>query len=74
MFVLPLPCPASAGLFVADARGSSEDIANAVLDQAYDADETLSDDTKRFIAKKTKEKARREAGHRSPGHRLSDPR
>ena len=30
-------------------RDVSEDIANAVLDQAYDADETLSDDTKRFI-------------------------
>jgi len=27
----------------------SEDIANAVLDQAYDADDTLSEDTKRFI-------------------------
>jgi hypothetical protein len=30
-------------------RNVSEDIANAVLDQAYDADETLSEDTKRFI-------------------------
>ena len=30
-------------------RDVSEDIANAVLDQAYDADETLSEDTKRFI-------------------------
>ena len=30
-------------------RDVSEDIANAVLDQAYDADDTLSEDTKRFI-------------------------
>jgi hypothetical protein len=30
-------------------RDISEDIANAVLDQAYDADDTLSEDTKRFI-------------------------
>jgi hypothetical protein len=27
----------------------SEDIANEVLDRAFDADETLSDDTKRFV-------------------------
>ena len=32
-------------------RNVSEDIANAVLDQAYDADETLSEDTKRFITR-----------------------
>jgi hypothetical protein len=30
-------------------RDVSEDVANAVLDQVYDADETLSEDTKRFI-------------------------
>jgi hypothetical protein len=30
-------------------RDVSEDIANAVLDQAYDADDSLSEDTKRFI-------------------------
>ena len=30
-------------------RDVSEDIAHAVLDQAYDADDTLSEDTKRFI-------------------------
>ena len=30
-------------------RDVSENIANAVLDQAYDADDTLSEDTKRFI-------------------------
>jgi hypothetical protein len=30
-------------------RDVSEDVANAVLDQAYDADDTLSEDTKRFI-------------------------
>jgi hypothetical protein len=30
-------------------RDVSEDIANAVLDQAYDADETLPEDTKHFI-------------------------
>jgi hypothetical protein len=27
----------------------SEDIANEVLDRVFDADETLSDDTKRFV-------------------------
>src|SRR6516165_894478 len=30
-------------------RDVSQDIANAVLDQTYDADDTLSEDTKRFI-------------------------
>jgi hypothetical protein len=30
-------------------RDVSEDIAGEVLDRAYDADEMLSDDTKRFI-------------------------
>jgi hypothetical protein len=30
-------------------RDVSEDIANEVLDRAFDADETLSDDTKRFV-------------------------